>query len=183
MKGNLREVVKVYNWQMIGCVGNKEEGIDESELLCEQENGGGDAPGNGKRFGRFGHSKLSTSKHCTFRDSFTEWLLSWVFFLLFLSHSPSFSSLFCVLGRCILKELYTLFLASFWVWTMRETDRRSGEIDEVKIFVPYILQIHIFSKLVVSGHSSAPLSLSQGSRSFLASGNHSLLLLLQAPCC
>lgn len=75
-KGNLREVVKVYNWQMIGCVGNKEEGIDESELLCEQENGGGDAPGNGKRFGRFGHSKLSTSKHCIFRDSFTEWLLS-----------------------------------------------------------------------------------------------------------
>lgn len=61
---------------MIGCIGNKEEGVDESELLCEQENGGGDAPGNGNRLGRFGHSELSTSKHYTFRDSFTEWILN-----------------------------------------------------------------------------------------------------------
>lgn len=62
------------------------------------------------------------------------------------------------LGDIFLKNCILSFLASFWVWTMRETGRRSGERGEVKIFVPHVLQIHIFSKQVVSGHSSAPLS-------------------------
>lgn len=38
-------------------MGNKEEGVDESELPCEQENGGGDAPGNGKRLRRLAWKK------------------------------------------------------------------------------------------------------------------------------